>query len=75
MSNWKKISRATEKRKKKKHTNIGSRDMPEVVLGIIIVIIVNGNGGDVATLVAIVIVVDRGNGDGNMNYRRCTSLF
>jgi hypothetical protein len=48
--------------------------VPEVVLRIIIVIVVDGDGGDVATLVTIVIVVDGGNGDGNMNYRRCTSL-
>jgi hypothetical protein len=61
-------------RKKKKHTNIGSRDVPEVVLRIIIVIVVDGNGGEVATLVTIVVIVDGGNGDGNMNYRRRTSL-
>jgi hypothetical protein len=49
--------------------------VPEVVLGIIIVIVVNGDGGDVATLVTVVVVVDGGDGDGNMNYRRCTSLW
>ena len=52
-----------------------------MVLGIIIVIVVdggdrevNGDGGDVATLVAVVVVVDGGDGDGNTNYRRRTSL-
>jgi hypothetical protein len=48
--------------------------VPKVLLGIIIVIIVDGNDGDMATLVAIVVVVDGGDDDGNMNYRRCTSL-
>jgi hypothetical protein len=69
-----KLVEQQKRERKKKHTNIGSRDVPKVVLRIIIIIVVDGDGGNVTTLVAVVVVVDGGDGDGKMNYRGCTSL-